>query len=136
MIRIHHQRITIVRSRKPVEKTVNKELQYLGTSLGLFNLRDKDKSCFRIFIELLKAAKIRYPLTSDEIAYRTNLTRGTVVHHITKLMEAGIVVNEKNRYMLRVHNLKELINEVEKDVRRICEDLKEIAEEIDIRLGL
>lgn len=136
MIRIHHQRITIVSSIKPVEKTVNKELQYLGTSLGLFNLRDKDKSCFRIFIELLKAAKVRYPLTSDEIAYRTNLTRGTVVHHITKLMEAGIVINEKNRYMLRVHNLRELINEVEKDVKRICEDLKEIAEEIDIRLGL
>tara|TARA_B100001971_G_C18031230_1_gene452654 strand:+ start:290 stop:703 length:414 start_codon:yes stop_codon:yes gene_type:complete len=136
MIRIYHQKITIVRSRRPVEKSVNQELQHLGTSLGLFNLRDKDKSCFRIFIELLKAAKARHPLTSDEIAHMTSLTRGTVIHHITKLMESGIVINDRNRYMLRVDNLKTLIDELEKDVKGICDDLKKTAEDIDTRLGL
>ena len=102
----------------------------------MFNLRDKDKSCFRVFIELLKAAKRKQPLSSDELAYRLNLSRGTVIHHITKLMEAGLVTAYKNRYMLRVDNLKELINELKEDITRTCDDLKTIAEEIDKRLGL
>ncbi len=135
-MRFFHRRITIINIRKPATNNINQELQWLGTSLGLFNLRDKDKSCFRIFIELLKAAKQKQPLRSDEIAAKANLSRGTVIHHINKLMESGLVVNERNRYMLRVDNLKSLINEVEKDIERACDDLKDVASEIDNRLGL
>ena len=130
------QRITIVNIRKPAEHNVNQELQWLGSSLGLFNLRDKDKSCFRVFIELLKSAKAKHTLTSDELASRLSLSRGTIIHHINKLMESGIVIHEGNNYTLRVENLKNLIDEVERDIKRACEDLKDIANEIDERLGL
>lgn len=136
MIRVYHQKITIVKSRKPYERTINEELQWFGQSLGLFNLRDRDKSCFRVFIELLKSAKRRRPLSSDELAARLNLTRGTVIHHINKLMESGLVVHERKRYILRVENLKDLIDEVKKDIERTCLDLKEVADDIDRRLGL
>ena len=81
------QRITIVQIRKPAEHNVNQELQWFGTSLGLFNLRDKDKSTFRLFIELLKSAKANHMLTSDELAAKLALSRGTIIHHINKLME-------------------------------------------------
>ena len=130
------QRITIVNIRKPSEHNVNQELQWFGSSLGLFNLRDKDKSTFRVFIELLKSAKAKRTLTSDELASRLELSRGTIIHHINKLMESGIVVHEGNKYTLRVENLRTLIEEVEKDIKRACEDLKEVAKEIDNRLGL
>jgi len=136
MIRIYSQKITIIKTRKPTEKNLNQELQWLGSSLGLFNLRDKDKSCFRLFIELLKATKRKHPLSSDELAYRLDLSRGTVIHHINKLMESGIVVNEFNRYMLRVNNLKELIDEIEKDLQRTCSALRDIAVEVDDKLRL
>lgn len=129
-------RITIMNIRKPVVKNVNQELQWLGSSLGLFNLRDKDKSCFRVFIELIKSAKKGIPLSSDELAYRLDLSRGTVVHHIHKLLESGIVVQAPRGYILRVDSLRELIDEVEKDLRRTCDDLRIMAEEIDENLGL
>jgi len=129
------QRITIVTIRKPAEHNVNQELQWLGSSLGLFNLRDKDKSCFRIFIELLRSAKTKQAMTSDDLASRLSLSRGTIIHHLNRLMESGLVVHEGNRYTLRVENLKALIEEVEKDIKRACEDLKEVAKEIDERLG-
>ena len=130
------QRITILNIRKPREHNVNQELQWFGSSLGLFNLRDRDKSCFRLFIELLKSAKANHTLTSDELASRLSLTRGTIIHHINKLMESGLVIHEGNRYTLRVENLTALIEEVEKDIKRACNDLKEVAREIDERLGL
>lgn len=134
-MRFVSQRITIVNIRKPAEKTINQELQWLGTSLGLFNLRDKNKSCFRIFIQLIKAAKLKNPLNSDQIAEDLNLSRGTVIHHVVRLMEAGLVVHQGNRYMLRVDNLSELIDEVEKDIQRTLSDLKSVAGTIDSRLN-
>ena len=130
------QRITIVNIRKPAEHNVNQELQWFCSSLGLFNLRDKDKSCFRVFIELVKSAKGQSMLTSDELAYRLNLSRGTVIHHINKLMGSGLVIHEGNKYILRVENLKTLVEEVEKDIKRACDDLKQVADEIDDKLGL
>jgi len=51
------QKITIISMNRPAQKNINQELQWFGSSLGLFNLRDKDKSTFRVFIELLKATK-------------------------------------------------------------------------------
>ena len=109
---------------------------WLGTSLGLFSLRDKDKSCYRVFIELLRAAKRNEPLSSDELGERLGLSRGTIIHHINRLIECGIVIHEGRRYLLRVDNLSTLISEMEKDFKRVFEDLKEIAGDIDDKLGL
>jgi len=128
------QKITIIRMSKP-ERNLNQELQWLGTSLGLFNLRDKDKSCFRIFVELIKATKQKRAISSDELAFNLNLSRGTVVHHLNKLMQAGIVVSDGNRYLLRMENLQLLIDELRRDVDRSIEDLKDVARDIDNFLG-
>ena len=128
-------KITIIRIRKPSQSNINHELQWLGSSLGLFGLRDKDKSCFRIFIELIRAAKQGKILKSDELAESLKLSRGTVVHHLHKLKNSGIVIGEEKGYMLRVNKLKTLINEIEKDMKRTLDDMKEIAEEIDKRIG-
>ncbi|MBU1204322.1 MAG: winged helix-turn-helix domain-containing protein [Nanoarchaeota archaeon] len=135
-MRYIHQRITIVRHSKPLKKNINEELQWFGSSLGLFNLRDRNSSCFRIFIELVKSSRKKKLLSSDELAYKTGLSRGTIIHHLNKLIGSGIVVNEKNKYILRVDNLKVLVDEIEKDIKRTCNDLKEIAKNIDEELGL
>jgi predicted transcriptional regulator len=128
------QRITIIRLRRPETQSLNEELQWFGSSLGLFNLRDKDKSCFRIFIELLKASKINRSVTSDALAEHLDLSRGTVVHHLNKLMETGLVVYENRGYMLRVKNLSALIDELEDDMKRTCDSLRKIAGDIDTRM--
>lgn len=129
-------KITIIDVRKPASENINLKLQWLGSSLGLFGLRDKDKSCFRLFIELLKGTKMGHPYSSDDLAANLKLTRGTVVHHLNKLIKAGIVITEKNRYILRVNNLTELIEELEEDMMRACARLKDVAKDIDQKLGL
>jgi len=129
-------RITIIRINRPQQESINDELKYLGESLGLFSERDKDKSCFRIFIVLLKSLKINHKLTSDEIADRTNLTRGTVIHHLNRLMESGIVVSQKNYYMLAVDNMEELVDLVKNNLSKTFDNLKPIARNIDKKLEL
>lgn len=133
---IREQRITIIRVSRPRRHNVNDELKWLGHSLGLFTERDKDSSLYRLFVELIKSRRGNHLLTSDELAHRVGLSRGTVVHHLNKLLESGIVVSERNRYALRVGNLEVLIEELRKDVRRTLDDLKAIAKQIDEELEL
>ncbi|MBT4539970.1 helix-turn-helix transcriptional regulator [Candidatus Woesearchaeota archaeon] len=128
-------KITIFKIRRPTQQNINLELQWLGSSLGLFGMRDKDKSCFRIFIELIRATKQGKGMSSDELGNKLHLSRGTIVHHLHKLKSSGIVVFEDKGYMLRVNKLKRLITEIEEDMKRTMTEMKEIAEEIDKKLG-
>jgi len=52
------------------------------------------------------------------------------------LIEAGIVVPEGKKYTLRTDNLSSVIDEIEKDISRTCEELKSLAEDIDKDIGL
>jgi len=130
------RRITIVNVRRPREVSVNDELQWLGTSLGLFGERDRDKSCFRIFIELIKAIKATSGLSSDELADKLSLTRATVIHHLNALMERGIVRHEGNRYVMRGDRLTLLVDDLQRDMQRTMEEMKQAAEELDRLLQL
>lgn len=129
------RKLTIIKAPSP-GGDVNTQLQWLGGSLGLFNERDKDRSCFRIFITLLKNAHTGSELSSDDLAEKTGLSRGTVVHHLNKLMGAGLVETYRSRYVLRVDNLEELIAKIEEDLQKTVETLKQVASDIDRKLGL
>ncbi|MBI2142683.1 winged helix-turn-helix transcriptional regulator [Candidatus Woesearchaeota archaeon] len=130
-------KITIVRTKKPVSRgSINEDIKWLCSSLGLFTLRDKDSSCYRIFIELLKGSRAHRALSSDDIANMLGLSRGTVVHHINRLMDSGLVVSERSRYLLRMDNLEVLMDELERDLERAFEGIKAAAKRIDRQLGI
>lgn len=127
-------KVIVIKTRRSADNNINNDLQWIGNSLGLFGLRDKDKSCFRIFITLVKKSNSNAPISSDEIAEKLNLSRGTVVHHLIRLIDSGIVVREKEGYLLRENNLQRLISDLERDTETIFEELKQVAKEIDEKL--
>ncbi|MFA6088233.1 MAG: winged helix-turn-helix domain-containing protein [Candidatus Woesearchaeota archaeon] len=129
-------RITLIKEVKPGIDNINSDLQWFCNTLGMFNLRDKEKSCYRLFVELLKAARLEKEMSSDDLADRLNLTRATVIHHLNSLIASGLVIAKEDRYYLRVNNLKELVDFVEKDVISVFKDLKDVAENIDDKLEL
>lgn len=130
------QKITIVRIRRPPSIDLNQELQWFGRMLGLFGERDRDRSCFRIFIELLKARKLGHGLSSDELARSLDLSRGTVVHHLNNLMSQGIIISDHRRYVLRADTLQGLIQELHHDAELAFRQLGKAAEELDNYLRL
>lgn len=129
-------RITIIKTSEPSNKSVNELLQWFGGTLGLFNLRDKDRSCFRIFISLLKNVKNRKGLSSDDLAEMSSLSRGTVVYHLNKLMEVGIVVEANNKYFLKYDTLEEISESIRSDVNDAFDSLSYIGRNLDEQLKL
>jgi len=123
-------KVTILKLERP-KNEINEEIQWFCQSLGLFGERDKEKSCYRIFIELLKH---KNGISSDEIAEHTHITRGTVIHHINKLTDSGLVVSQKNKYKLRTRNIQHLIKEIEQDIEETFKEMEKIAKKIDQQL--
>lgn len=130
------RKITIVKVQKPAHKQVNDDLKWLGNSLGLFGERDKDASCFRVFIELLKASKSHYLMSSDELAFRTGLSRGTVIFHLDKLISAGLVGVQEGKYLLKVADLQHLIQQIKNNTDNVFDAMMSIAKDVDKELGL
>lgn len=112
-------------------KDLNQELQFFCSSIGLFNLRDKDRSCYRIFATLLRSGS----MSSDELANELGLTRGTVIHHINKLMEMKIVEPKGSRYFVKGEKLSDVVDDLEKEINRIMSDLRKKASELDERFS-
>ena len=128
-------KITIV-NKQAIPENVNDLLLTFGHSLGLFSPRDKDKSCYRVFIVLVKALEVGIELTSDELALQTGLTRGTMIHHLNHLMAAGIVSNYRNKYFIAVGSLEELVDEMRASVNLLFNDISVLAKQIDKDLNL
>ena len=133
---MRHTRITIITTRKPKDENLNEELQWFCDTLGLLGNRDKDKCKIRMFIVLLNAMKNNISLSSDEIASRVNLSRGTVVHHLNSMIDSGVVISQNSKYTIRVDTLSQLVDEIESDLIKTMQKLRKTANLIDDKLGL
>ncbi len=119
--------------RKEKEE-LNYNIKWLCESIGLFPVRDYDSSMYRLFLELLKDAKKNESSTSDELAYKLNLTRGTIIHHLNKFIAFGIVDKKDNKYFLKEKDLKSIIKYFKKESEKLFLELEKIAEKIDKQL--
>jgi len=115
---------------------VQQDIEWICKSFGFLESRDKEKTAARIFRELLEATKNRKGLSSDELAERLKLSRGTMVHHLNKLMKSGLVIHHQGRYKLRAFSLQRTIEEVKRDIIRVFENISQVAKSIDENLGL
>lgn len=114
---------------------INTDLQWLCHSLGLFPIRDYNSSMYRLFIELIKDRRLKHVSTSDELASRVGLSRGTVVHHLNKMMEAGIVVRGQSGYALKEKSVEKMVQDIRSEVDELFDEISQIAERIDERLN-
>ena len=128
-------RITIINVEPPESTDINTELQWLGATLGLFGQRDKNSSCFRIFITLIRAAQEENTLTSDEIANNCKLSRATVIHHLNKLRDTGLIQDAPNGYQLSKPTITQSLNHLEEELNDMIALMRAVAKDIDNKIS-
>ncbi|MCD6414882.1 MAG: helix-turn-helix transcriptional regulator [Candidatus Diapherotrites archaeon] len=126
----------IRKMRKPTTKGVDEDLEWFCRSVGLLGGRDRERTGLKIFKLLLTATRDGTPLTIDEIARKTNLSRTAVAHHLKTMRALGLVVGEGQGYYIREANLENLVDELFLDVERTIKNIREIAEDIDKAFGM
>ena len=128
-------RVTIINVEAPDSADLNTELQWLGATLGLFGQRDKNSSCFRIFITLIRAAQHENTLSSDEIAHNCKLSRGTVIHHLNRLRDTGLVHSVEQGYQLRAPTIAQSIDQLEDELNDMIALMRAVAKDVDKKLS-
>ena len=123
-------RIRIIKRKKPIKPTLDEELEWLCSSLGLCEQIDRDHTAARIFRQLLDGKALR----SDDLSEETGKSRGAVVNHLNKLISAGLIQRRGTRYELREANLADTIAEMRRDIDRVFEGMEKIADEIDEKM--
>ncbi len=121
--------------RKPANLDVEKDFGWICRSFGFLESRDKQRTAYQILKTIVDAARQDGGISSDQLAEQIGLSRGTMVHHLNKLIKSGLVIHHEGHYKLRGRNLKTTIEEIKRDLNRIFENLQKIAESVDNELG-
>ena len=124
-------RIRIVRKKMPSGSSVDSEIEWFCSTLGLCEHMRDDESATRIFRCLLERGRYGRGLRSDDISERVGKSRGAVVNQLNKLMAAGLVARRGTRYELREDTLLNTLVEMRRDLERVFEDMEDIARKID-----
>lgn len=130
------KRFIVVEIKKPKEHGLDTDIEWMCECLGILTPRDRDRTSTKILKVMLDAARDDESLSSDDIAGRVGITRGTAVHHIKRYIGSGIVIKHHSTYELRTHSLRDTLDEIELDMERTIRRMKQIAREIDEELGL
>ncbi len=130
------RQFTIKKLRDPVKNKLNEDIEWICHSLGFITPRDQDKTAFRILKALIQSAKEGGGLTSEELTEYVEPTIGSVIYHLKKLMNAGLVVKLDSTYELRMNSFLKTIEEIEKEIAGALADIKKIAKDVDDRVGL
>jgi predicted transcriptional regulator len=129
------RKISLKDLRPPTEKG-DEDIEWICESLNLFTKKDTDKSAYKIFRTLLKSSLEGEPKTSAEIADEMDLARGTVLFHMRKFFNSGLVRRAPGRrYVLRESCLEDTIEDMMHDTEKMFERMKRIAAEIDKEFG-
>jgi predicted transcriptional regulator len=120
---------------RPHSVGIDADIDWICESFGFFEDIDRDKTAAKIFRELIKSMAEGDGLTSTSLGSESNVTRGAALNHLKRMMAAGLVVRDGNRYLLRCSSLYRTMNEIHRDIDRMFEDIEGIAREIDARMG-
>ncbi|NPA76181.1 MAG: winged helix-turn-helix transcriptional regulator [Candidatus Diapherotrites archaeon] len=123
--------ITIVQRERPYSDDLNENIAWLLESLGISRAMLQKYS--RILTEIAKSGG---KISATEIAEIIGDPRTSITYHIGKLAEMGIILREGRGYRLRAGTFLRSIEEMERDVIRMFEDMKKVAQILDEQLGL
>lgn len=70
-------------------------------------------------------------LASSELKLDTDLARSTVIYHLNRFIDAGLLVKRGRKYYLRASEMQKAIEEIEYDISREMRRMLDTAKEFD-----
>ncbi|HNV00878.1 MAG TPA: helix-turn-helix domain-containing protein [archaeon] len=111
------------------------KIAWICSSLGFFEMIDKNKNAAAIFKEIFLATSMGQVLTSTTIAQRIGMSRGSTINHLNNLVRSGLIEKNGRYYYARNKTMGGTINEIEDDLLHIFSRIKKVAENIDAETG-
>lgn len=85
----------------------------------------------QILRNFVNAAYSNRGLASSELKLDTNLARSTVIYHLNRFIEVGLLVKRGRKYYLRASEMSKAIEEIEYDINREMQRMLDTAKQFD-----
>lgn len=129
------ERIVIKFVERPDFKDQEKMLKWFCDVFGLSSSDNFDSIEEQILRNFTVAAYKNSGLASSELKLKTDLARSTVIYHLNRFIEAGLLVKRGRKYYLRASEMYKAIEEIEYDINREMQRMLDTAKEFDKLMG-
>jgi hypothetical protein len=116
---------------KPDFNDPEKLIKWFVSVLGLSGEGEIDSIGEQILSEFAKAAYLDKGLSSSELKLDTNLARSTVIYHLNRFIDSGLLVKKGRKYHLRASEMSKAIEEIEYDIDRELSRMLDTAKQFD-----
>ncbi len=126
-----HMKSIMIRS---VERSSSKKpeelIRWFCYALGLSN--DEETGIEeQILIRFAYAAKKNEGIPSSAITIKPEIARSTIIYHLNRLIDSGLIVKKGRKYYLRATEMSKAIEEIEYDLNREIMKMLAAAKEFD-----
>lgn len=125
------EKIEIRAVERPDGNDPVKVIRWFCAALGLSNGRDDISIEEQILRDFMFAPQKGDGLASSELEFDRQLPRSTVIYHLNRFIDAGILVKKGRKYYLRANEMSKIIEEIEYDINREMQRMLDIARELD-----
>jgi len=126
--------LTVVRVRRIIPIIVHPkpddELDRFCRSLQIVTRRDIGGTVTTVIRTMLVEFPREY-VGSTELAQKANLNRVTILHHLKRLHDAGIVQKDERRYRLSPCGFGEVVRRMREETEQMFEQAQDLAQRID-----
>lgn len=105
-------------------------LERFCRSIHLVSQRDTDGTVTTVMRVMLKEGAGQL-IGSSDLAAAARLNRVTVIHHLRRLEQAGLVEHTAHKYRLAVSSFAHVVRQMREDTDRLLDEAERIAEQID-----
>lgn len=123
------QRGSLVPALPEGRESEDEELARLCRLLHIASQRDTEGTVVQVVRILVE--KGREPVGSSDLSKETGINRVTVLHHLKRLAEAGVVEKRESQYMFAYDNFEDMVQMMREETVRMFEEMEQIAKKID-----
>jgi hypothetical protein len=125
------ERIVIKFVERPDSNDPDKMLKWFCDVFGLSSGDSSDSIEEQILKKFIEAAHDDKGLSSSELKLETDLARSTVIYHLNRFIEVGLLVKHGRKYHLRASEMAKAIEEIEYDLSREMQRMLDTAKQLD-----
>lgn len=125
--------ITIKSISRPDYNDPRALLKWFCTVFGLDDKVSKGSKDIKeqILINFLYAAREGRGISSTELKIEPKIPRSTLIYHLNRFVDMGIIVRKGHKYHLRADNMSKVVEEINYDIDREFMKMLNVAKEFD-----
>ncbi len=124
------EKIEIRAIERPDENDPVKMIRWFCATFGMSG-SEEDSIEEQILKDFVFSQRKEDGLASSEIQFDRVVARSTVIYHLNRFIDAGMIVKKGRRYYLRANEMSKVIEEIEYDIEREMKRMIDTAKEFD-----